>query len=169
MIADVWQVWLLSCMKVFPWNLLTQSNPSFRSLSARFNIYGMHFKQLPPSTCRQEISKYRILALAELHGFISHGYCHLKSNIYRGLRLLEELSFATTLQGVLFIFCRYMFRPLLAIFRRNTQWFQEATSTTMDPLFFLWGPIYSIFVVVYLIRVCELFKFSQIFRNRFDI
>jgi hypothetical protein len=41
-------------------------------------------------------------------------------------RLLKELSLATTLQGVFilyFIFCRYMFRPLLAIFRRNTQLF----------------------------------------------
>jgi hypothetical protein len=36
--------------------------------------------------------------------------------------LLEEPSLATTLQGVYFIFyifCRYTFRPLVAIFRRK--------------------------------------------------
>jgi hypothetical protein len=39
-------------------------------------------------------------------------------------RLLEEPSLATTLQDIYFIyFCRYMFRPLLAIFKRNTQLF----------------------------------------------
>jgi hypothetical protein len=34
-----------------------------------------------------------------------------------------------------YIFCRYMFRPLLAIFKQNAQLFQEATSLTTDPLF----------------------------------
>jgi hypothetical protein len=43
-------------------------------------------------------------------------------------RLLEELSLTTTfLKDVyLYLFRRYMFRPLLAIFRRNTQLFSES-------------------------------------------
>jgi hypothetical protein len=36
-------------------------------------------------------------------------------------RLLEEPSLATTFQDIYFIFCRYIFRPLLAILRRNIQ------------------------------------------------
>jgi hypothetical protein len=35
----------------------------------------------------------------------------------------------------IFIFCRYMFRPSLAILRRYTQYFLEITSLTTDPLF----------------------------------
>jgi hypothetical protein len=74
------------------------------------------------------------------------GHCwkhHLKQQSLS--RLLEEPSLATTLKGVYFIhtgcgklatffiwqlplpvfYRRYMFRPLLAIFRLNTQFFQE--------------------------------------------
>jgi hypothetical protein len=51
-------------------------------------------------------------------------------------RPLEELSLATTLQGVyLYLFRRYMFRPSLAIFRRNTQLVSGSYLTTTDPLF----------------------------------
>jgi hypothetical protein len=35
-----------------------------------------------------------------------------------------------------------MFRPLLAIFMRNTQLFQEAALPTTDPLFYAVGPIF---------------------------
>jgi hypothetical protein len=34
-----------------------------------------------------------------------------------------------------YFFCRYMFRPLLAIFKRNTQLFLEVISPTVDALF----------------------------------
>jgi hypothetical protein len=50
-------------------------------------------------------------------------------------RLLEEPSLATTLQGVyLYIFCRYMFRPLLAIFKWKTQLFSGNHLTATHPL-----------------------------------
>jgi hypothetical protein len=50
---------------------------------------------------------------------------HYQLEVYNKLQiLLEEPSLATTTQDVYFIyFIRYMFRPMLAIFRRNTQLF----------------------------------------------
>jgi hypothetical protein len=52
-----------------------------------------------------------------------------------------------------------MFRPLLVIFRRTTQLFQEATLPTTDPLFCVIGLIFICLAnsaVVCLMCVCEL-------------
>jgi hypothetical protein len=86
-------------------------------------------------------------------------------------RLLEEPSLARTFQDVyfiLYIFCRYMFRPLLAIFRRNTQpdYFTELLHPQLIRSFVLLGYIYSTCLpntaVVHFICVCELLKLGQI-------
>jgi hypothetical protein len=56
------------------------------------------------------------------------GFCILLRVLYQEEKE-EEPSLATTLQGVyLYLFRRYMFPPLLAIFRRNTQYFREVAS-----------------------------------------
>jgi hypothetical protein len=69
-----------------------------------------------------------------------------KPNIFSSIRLRIELGIKVIRRAVprnnfskclfyILYFCRYMFRPLLAIFRWNAQLFLEDTSTTTDPLF----------------------------------
>jgi hypothetical protein len=62
------------------------------------------------------------------------GFLHTVACI---IKIIRTASLTTTLKGVYFIYILLPLHvlPLLAIFRRNIQLFQEATLPTTDPLF----------------------------------
>jgi hypothetical protein len=69
--------------------------------------------------------------------FFILGFCILLRVLYQGYwknRPSQQLFLRC-------LFRRYMFRPLLAIFRRNTQLFSGTCLTTTDPLFCVIGLI----------------------------
>jgi hypothetical protein len=60
-----------------------------------------------------------------------NGSCNCDSNTYfQTVEIPNRFNFLK-----MFIFCRYMFQSLLAIFKWNTQLFLEVISATVDLLF----------------------------------
>jgi hypothetical protein len=108
-------------------------------------------------TCSSEMS----VAFNGLHGFY-FGVLHLVVRIVS--RLIEETTFATIFQGVVILFyiyiiCRYMLRPLLAIFRRKCS---RKLPQLQRIHWFLLGPIYCICCRSLFKMLCRLFECSQI-------